>query len=285
MSMQPLTVKANAKINLSLAIKFQRKDGYHELELIFQEIDFADRLILSKATGINFTTDSQELSGETDNLCVQAGRLLMESCKIPGLKIHLEKQLPIGAGLGGGSSDAAAVLKGGLHLYNIKISDDVLAGLAAELGADVSFFLKGGAAYGTGKGEILEPIEICANYYILLVLPEIKISTGWAYKNLNLALTREYTNHKFRGFRFQILRLTDFKSEFHNDFEKSIFQDYPQLAEIKKELYAQGAVFASLSGSGSTLYGLYPSTSAVKTAFRTMKNRYRCHMTRPVIHV
>jgi 4-diphosphocytidyl-2-C-methyl-D-erythritol kinase len=285
MNMKSIEVKANAKINLSLAIKFQRKDGYHELELIFQEIDYADRLILSKDTGINFTTDSPELSGEGENLCVQAGKLLMENCKIPGLKIHLEKRLPVGAGLGGGSSDAAAVLKGGLHLYNIAISDNVFAGMASGIGADVSFFLKGGAAYGTGIGEILEQIEICTNYYILLVLPEIKISTPWAYKNLKLVLTREYTDYKFRGFRFQDLKLSEFKSEFYNDFENSVFQHYPQLAEIKKELYERGAIFASLSGSGSTIYGLYPSSSAVKTAFSNFRDRYRCHVTRPAIHV
>ena len=132
---------------------------------------------------------------------------------------------------------------------------------------------------------ILEPIEICTDYYILLVLPEIKISTPWAYKNLNLVLTREYTDYKFRGFRFQDLKLSDFKSEFYNEFEKSVFQYYPQLAEIKKELYERGAIFASLSGSGSTVYGLYPSQSAVKTAFSTFRDRYRCHITRPAIHV
>jgi len=280
--MQSLQIKANAKINLALAVKNKRSDGFHELDLIYQEIDFCDKLTLRQSNRIEFTTDSLPLQKETNNLCEKAANLLQEEFQIPGLEIYLEKKIPIGAGLGGGSSDAAAVLKGGVELYQLKVSNEQLVSLSSKLGADVPFFMFGGTAHGRGIGDILKKITLDSNYYVLLVLPEIKISTAWAYKNLNLGLTRENTGDKFRGFRFHNLDLKDFRSEFFNDFEKLVFERNPQLEIIKSLLYDQGALFAALSGSGSTLYGLFPTGSAVKKARRMLGNNYRCQMAQPV---
>ena len=218
------------------------------------------------------------------NLCVIAAKFLSDEFNIPGLKIRLEKRLPIGAGLGGGSSDAAAVIQGGLQLYGITYSADRLLKKAIRIGADVPFFLLGGAAYGSGKGEKLHSIRIEQNYHILLVLPDIQISTEWAYKNLNLTLTRKNDDHKFRGFRFHNLHLGNFRSEFRNDFEDLIFEHYPNLAFLKTELYDQGAIFASLSGSGSSLYGLYGSQSLAEKACEFLSNRFRCQLCRPVVN-
>ncbi len=155
--------------------------------------------------------------------------------------------------------------------------------MAENIGADVPFFLMGSTAYGSGKGEILRSVKMILDYHILLVLPEINISTKWAYKNLNLTLTKKNDDYKFRGFRFQNLDLKDFRSEFYNDFENLVFRNYPQLSSVKSELYDQGAVYASLSGSGAALYGLYSSQSMAEATVESLGSRYRCQINKPVI--
>jgi 4-diphosphocytidyl-2-C-methyl-D-erythritol kinase len=280
--MDSIEVKANAKINLALAVKYKRDDGYHEIELIFQEIDFHDRIILEKANSLSFRTDSKLLQKESDNLCLTAAKYLQEEFGIPGLNIFLEKKLPIGSGLGGGSSDAASVLKGGIDLHGIEIPHQKLQSIAEKIGSDVPFFLKGGTAYGSGRGEILKTIQITTDYFILLVIPEIKISTPWAYKNLNLTLTRKNDDYKFKGFAIQNLNLVDFRSEFHNDFENLVFKHHPELASVKSDVYKLGAEYASLSGSGSALYGLYKSKSAAENAGEKLKSKHSIYICRPV---
>jgi 4-diphosphocytidyl-2-C-methyl-D-erythritol kinase len=280
--MNVLQIKANSKINLALAVKFKREDDYHELELIYQEIDFYDTLYLEKNSDIIFTTTSPVLGPAEENLCVKAARLMQKEFGIGGLKIHLDKQIPVGGGLGGGSSDAAAVLKGGLRLYERIVPEKKLLRLAAALGSDVPFFLKGKTAYGTGKGEKIKPIRLYPDYRILLILPPFKISTAWAYKNLNLALTSRYTDYKFKGFRFQNLALVEFKTEFFNDFEKSVFNSYPALASIKSQLYENGAQFAAMSGSGAVMFGLFDSEKSLGIAHEAMRGQYDCRTARPV---
>jgi len=175
--MKHILLKAYAKINLALALKFKRSDGYHEIETIYQEIDFYDRVKVAKTQRITMICNHPGLPCDSSNLCIGAANLLQREFNIPGIFINLEKNIPIGAGLGGGSSDAAAVLKGGINLYGIKIEQERLITLAAELGSDVPFFLYGGSAYGRGKGEIITPITLQANYTVLLITPNIEIST------------------------------------------------------------------------------------------------------------
>jgi 4-diphosphocytidyl-2-C-methyl-D-erythritol kinase len=282
-NMDSLEIKANAKINLALAVKHKREDGYHEIELIFQEIDYYDTLTISKNNYLKFSTDSEVLKSESNNLCITAAQLLVDEFNLPGLEIRLAKRLPIGSGLGGGSSDAAAVLRGGLDLYGIHYSNKRLFNIAEKIGADVPFFLIGGTAYGSGKGEILKSISIVSDYHVLLVLPDINISSKWAYKNLNLPLTRKNDEYKFRGFSFQNLNLMKFRSEFYNDFENLVFKHHPQLSSVKSELYDNGAVYASLSGSGSALFGLYSSQSLAEKAGEILGNRFKCQLSRPII--
>jgi 4-diphosphocytidyl-2-C-methyl-D-erythritol kinase len=281
--MNSIEIKANAKINLALAVKHKRDDGYHELELIFQEIDLFDRLVLSSDNAINFITNSSDLTNESDNICIKAVRLMQHEFNIPGLKIYLEKRIPIGGGLGGGSSDAAAVLKGTRELYKLTVPDEHLLALASELGADVPFFIIGKAAYGTGIGEILRPITIYKDYHVLLVIPDVRISTVWAYKNLNLALTSKSGDYKFRGFRFQDLKLSDFRSEFFNDFEESVFKAYPSLRDLKSRLYDEGASFAAMSGSGSVLFGLFDTEKSCSLALNAMSKDTPCQMVKPIL--
>jgi len=280
--MEKLQIKANAKINLALAVKFKREDGYHELELIYQEIDFSDNLILEKSRDIIFTSTDTSLGPARDNLCVRAARLLQKEFAVGGLKIHLEKQIPSGAGLGGGSSDGAAVLKGGLKLYERSVPEKKLLSLAATLGSDVPFFLNGGTVYARGRGEHITPVHLFSDYKILLIFPPLRISTVWAYKNLNLALTSKYADYKFRGFRFQNLDLVNFKNEFFNDFEASVFAAYPVLSEIKSRLYENSAAFAAMSGSGAVMYGLFDDEKVLESAHAALQKIYDCRISSPV---
>ncbi|TFH01844.1 MAG: 4-(cytidine 5'-diphospho)-2-C-methyl-D-erythritol kinase [Calditrichales bacterium] len=280
--MDRMKIKANAKINLALAVKYKREDNYHEIESIFQEIDFSDEIRLTKSEDVVFATNASNLGNDEDNLCVRAARLLQKEYEIPGLDIFLQKEIPAGSGLGGGSSDAAAVIKAGLALYKVNIPLPELIRSAARLGADIPFFLAGGTSYVSGIGEVLAPVCMNIPYNILLILPELHISTVWAYKNLNLTLTKKKGDYKFRGFRCQDLKLDDFASEFHNDFEPAVFRHHPELEQIKSDLYDQGAQYAALSGSGSGIFGLFASELEAKRAKDFFCSTRRCLLTKPV---
>jgi 4-diphosphocytidyl-2-C-methyl-D-erythritol kinase len=280
--MNHVDLTAHAKINLSLAVRFRRADGFHEIESVFQEIEFGDRLSLHQTTDLIFQTDSAPLQVEADNLCLRAAKLMKQEYRIPGVRITLNKKIPLAAGLGGGSSDAAAVLRGISTLYDLKLSDERLRALAAGLGSDVPFFVGGGSALVRGRGEIIEAIDLDTDYFILLLHPQVSINTAWAYANLKMGLTKDIIKHKFIGFEFQNLSLENFRDNFANDFEQSIFAAYPQLAESKQILYRSGADFACMSGSGATIYALFRDEKLVKAVHQELKARFSCTLTRPV---
>jgi 4-diphosphocytidyl-2-C-methyl-D-erythritol kinase len=281
--MNKITIEAHAKINLALAVKYKRPDGYHEIESIFQEINFSDQLIIGKADRILFQTDSPILKNKDTNLCLQAARLLKKEYHISGLSIDLKKQIPIGAGLGGGSSDAAAILKSGIQLFHVKIRRKKLLSLAAQLGSDVPFFMHGKTALISGRGEIIRQLKSNKIYYILLVIPDLAISTSWAYKNLKLGLTKNKTNLKLISLKFLDLNVDDFGKYFRNDFENLVFEVHPQLEKIKRSLYKEGADYASLSGSGSSMYGIFRSKEVVQKVFNLLSMNYKCILTHPVL--
>ncbi len=277
-----INITAHAKINLALAIKARRTDGFHEIESIIQEVEFGDDLFLEQAHSLTFETDSAQLQTESDNLCLKAAKLMSSRFQIPGLHIRLIKKIPIGAGLGGGSSDAAAVLRGLNIIYNLDLGNAELRVLAAQIGSDIPFFISGGSAYIQGRGEKVAPVKLDTTYTILLLHPELYINTGWAYANLKMGLTKDCKETKFIGFEFQNLSVDKFRGKFCNDFEKSVFTAYPQLAESKELLYSRGADFASMSGSGSTIYGLFRDEIQAESVYRELKTRYSCRITRPV---
>jgi len=279
--MRPIEVKANGKINLTLRVLYKREDGFHEIESIFQEIDFADTLHLSRSNEIRFSSDYPQFAME-DNLCVKAARLLQKRFNIPGLDIRLEKRIPIGSGLGGGSSNAAAVLQAGMQLYEIQSDCREIEAMAARLGSDVPFFLKGKTAYVWGRGEFLKTIDLTTQYHILLILPKIEISTTWAYKNMKLTLTKKSTDYKFRSFMFYKLSVEDFKREFQNDFEEIVFKARPELGIMKNTLYTVGAEYASLSGSGASLFGVFSSKDSAKSAYNELNKNFSCCLVNPV---
>lgn len=280
--MNEITIFANSKINLGLRIINKREDGFHEIESIFQEISLSDKLVIKKSNNIDFKTNSDELNKTGNNLCVKAAEVLQNEYGIKGMDIFLEKKIPIGSGLGGGSSDAAAVLKCSNLLYNLDIPNQKLKKLAAELGSDIPFFLHGRTAHVSGRGEVIEPINIGLNYYVLLVLPQTKVSTEEAYKSLGLLLTRNDNDFKFKSSNLLNLGVRKFKNIFYNEFEKSIFDKYPNLCEIKNLLYREQAEYASLSGSGSTVYGIYSSPEIAQKAHEKLSKFYRCYVVKPV---
>jgi 4-diphosphocytidyl-2-C-methyl-D-erythritol kinase len=280
--MDSLTIKANAKINLALRVKYKRTDGYHEIETVMQEIDLHDTVTLRVSENITFNSNSDSLSGGSTNLCIQAADLLCTEFGFSGMDIGLQKRIPIGAGLGGGSSDAAAVLLGGLKLYGISLPINEIQNLSSKLGSDVPFFITGKSALATGRGEKVTPIQITTDYKVFLVYPGIKISTEWAYKNLKLGLTQQWADNKFKSFEFHGLKVSDFQSIFFNSFESVLFEEYPVLAEIKQALLRKDALFAGMSGSGSALFGLFDNDADVFSFTSDLQTKYKCLLAVPV---
>jgi len=255
-------VEAFAKINFGLQIVKHLPDGYHEIETCFLPISLHDTLLLEPfSSGIVIYCDTPGIPLSEDNLIWKAASLFWEENELPkekyGASITLTKQIPVGSGLGGGSSDAAATLKGLKKLWNVNMSDDRLRNLAARIGADVPFFLYGFPAFAEGKGEILKPFSFPDNPCIALVYPGFGISTEWAYKNLQLDLIKKRKKINLYEF-FQNHKPEDIRPEDSiNDFENPVFSRYPILRSIKEQLYTCEAYFASLSGSGSTVYGFF----------------------------
>jgi len=248
-----MIIKASAKINLGLHVKQKRVDGFHEIESIFYPIPLFDFVELIPAGEDSFSSYNLKIPGNPeDNLCVKAMNLLRDNgYKIPPYHIHLLKNIPIGAGLGGGSADAVAVITGLNNLHELNLSIAKQMSLAAELGSDCPFFCLNGAAKVTGRGEFIRPIEFSLEEkYIHLVYPNLHISTGEAYSSLNLEKT-----HKSE---IQIPKNTsEFSSCFINDFEAPLGAEYQELQRIKQTLDEGEAFFTSLSGSGSTMFGLF----------------------------
>ena len=252
-----MIVFPKAKINIGLRITRKRPDGYHDIETLFYPVGLCDALefVISAepldndsftVTGIGTGSDPE------DNLVVKTLEKLREKYSFPFLKIHLHKIIPAGAGLGGGSSDAAFLLKAILRHFDLLNDEDILKAAALELGSDCPFFIECIPAYATGRGEILEPIrQILSGYYILLLNPGVGISTREAFQNCHPVTPTT-----------SLLQLiehpaTEWKELIINDFEDFAFKKYPVIGEIKESLYSCGALFSSMSGSGSTVYGLF----------------------------
>lgn len=264
-------ITAPAKINLGLEVIRRRDDGYHDINTLFAAISLCDeiRLQLRDDREIICIVEGDEgLKSEPteNNLCVRAVREASEHLNEErGVEIYLHKHIPTGAGLGGGSSDAAAVLKGALSLWGREIAPDSLLQIALSLGSDVPFFLRGGVAHGSSRGEILHPVEINLPYHALVVNPGIHIPTPWAYREVNRTGAREESNLVAR-LREALHDPLSMQSHFVNDFESAVFAAYPEIGEIKEKLYHHGALFALMSGSGSTLFGLFETREMAEKA-------------------
>ncbi len=253
-----MIIYPHAKINLGLRITERRQDGFHNIETVFYPVGLTDILEFLPDDDQTFQTDSLSLSGipvEGDiknNLLIKACAIFRERIDIPFLKIHLHKRIPMGAGLGGGSSDAASLLMGMNLLMSNSLPDNDLAEMALQLGSDCPFFLKSEPLLGRGRGEILSPIEVNLKaYYLYLFNPGLHISTAEAYREV----TPEVSDSTWT----KVLSASPdlWRKEVVNVFEESIFDRYPELAKLKSDLYRLGAVYASMSGSGSSVFGLF----------------------------
>ena len=277
--MDKITVESPAKLNLGLNIIRKRPDGYHDLETIFIPLLLSDKISFSKSNEYAFRTDSILLNELNDNLILKAVRLLEElTSRKFVLDIYLEKNIPIGGGLGGGSSNAAIALKTINKLFDLRLDYKVLADLALQLGSDVPYFLNPIVTYAESRGEILHPFNLEIPYPILVVNPRIKIDTGWAFKKIRPA-------HPMMNLR-DILKkgLIDFdrlKSYVKNDFEAVVFKEFPLIEQIKEEFYQQGAEFALMSGTGSTVYGIFSNLQKAYWAEEYFKQQYFTFLNNP----
>ncbi|MDX1908024.1 MAG: 4-(cytidine 5'-diphospho)-2-C-methyl-D-erythritol kinase [Bacteroidia bacterium] len=256
--MTSLTLHPNAKINLGLLIKGKRPDGYHLLETVLYPLpQLRDEmtLSLSDTPGCELVVSGADLGGDpADNLCVRAWRLLRDRFPdMPGIRIELHKSIPAGAGLGGGSSDAAFTLTGLNTLLRLGLPDSELAALGSRLGADVPFFVYNRPLLATGIGTEFEEIALPPLGHIELITPPIHSATAAAYRALDYR-----TCDPARDLRTILAHpVTAWSDHLVNDLERPVFSLYPQLAEIKADLYARGAVYAAMSGSGSAVFGVF----------------------------
>lgn len=243
----------NAKINIGLYITSKRPDGFHELETCFFHVPWTDIIEISPSDSFEFSSSGLPISGEIkNNLCYKAYQALAKDFQIPPVHIHLHKIIPMGAGLGGGSSDAAFTLMGLRDFFDLALTNEQLVPYAQQLGSDCAFFLSQQAQLGKGKGDELSPIaRSLTGYHVLLIYPNFGISTQEAYAQVRpQAPTYDLT-------KCILLPIEQWNDCISNDFELSLFSKYPILAQIKQELYDQGAIYAAMSGSGSTLFGLF----------------------------
>jgi 4-diphosphocytidyl-2-C-methyl-D-erythritol kinase len=248
----------NCKINLGLHILRKRSDGYHELETVFYPIGLTDVLEIienrNAKTSVHLSSSGVPVEGRpTNNLCVRAYRLLQKDFPfLPPMLIHLHKVIPAGAGLGGGSANASFTLKMINEIAGLGLNKQQLLHYAAQLGSDCPFFIINKPCYATGRGEILEELKLdLSGYTIVLVNPGIHADTGVAFSGIVPALP--YYSIK------EVLQqpVSQWKYHLQNDFEKTVFKRYREIVEIKDSLYQQGTLYASMSGSGSTVYGIF----------------------------
>lgn len=244
---------SNAKINLGLNIVKKRADGFHNIETVFYPLAIRDALEFIESEVLGMSSSGIQVDCDLDqNLIIKAYRLLKEDFELPILKFHLHKVIPFGAGLGGGSANAASTLIALNQFYNLNLNEEQLIVYAQQLGADCAFFIKNHPVYAEQKGDVFEGLNLdLSNYYILLIHPGFGVSTVQAYAGVK-------PKPSVRSIKELIgLPLEVWKKQLVNDFEKGIFKEFPILSDLKAKMYQEGALYASMSGSGSSIFGIF----------------------------
>ncbi len=249
-------VTAHAKLNLGLEILRKRPDGYHDIRSVFATISVADDISVSPSSTIELECIPEMTDKPEQNLAYKAAKAILAhpSADGRGAKITLRKRIPAGGGLGGGSSDAAAVLTAIRSLYDLPINSEELHTLAASLGSDIPFFLTGGTALVEGRGEIVTPVDIHIPYSVIVVFPHIHVDTAEAYQ-----MIRPYERGSSETLLEAVATIDRSSTQVINDFEQAVFPKYTILQHVKDVLLNHGALYASMSGSGSTMFGLFTS--------------------------
>jgi 4-diphosphocytidyl-2-C-methyl-D-erythritol kinase len=264
----PMVLFPNAKINLGLRVVRKREDGYHDIETVFYPIDgLRDALEMVRGTTdtpVDFNITGLPVQGEThQNLCVKAYTLLKQDFPaIPSIQMHLHKTIPMGAGLGGGSADGAFALRLLNQQFQLGLTQEQLIQYALQLGSDCPFFILNQPCFATGRGEIMKPLSLdLSAYQFVLVNPGIHVPTGWAFSQLQPAIPsiscEQIVTQDPSTWRDQLI----------NDFETSVMDAYPKIRELKDTLYQHGAVYASMTGTGSTVYGILKKETKITLSF------------------
>jgi len=254
----------NAKINLGLHILSKRPDGYHNIETVFYPVNLCDALeiVPAKEKKTTFSQTGIPIAGkQEDNLVLKAYHLLKKDCHLPEIAIYLRKQIPPGAGLGGGSSDAAFMIKLLNDFAGLKLSVEQMEEYAGRIGADCPFFIRNQPVFAEETGSVFSPVNISLQgYHLVVVKPDVSVSTKEAYAQVKPQ--RPVTPLK------NIIRMpvNEWKNHLINDFEPGVFAQYPEIKEIKQQLYAEGAIYASMSGSGSAVFGIFDKAVDIKIA-------------------
>lgn len=262
-------VRCPAKVNLSLRVLHRRSDGYHELDTVFQAVALADRLTAAPAAELSLVCDDPDVPAGPGNLAWRAADRLRRAAGRPaaGLALRLEKRIPVEGGLGGGSSDAAGALLAAAHVWGLDLGREELAGIGGEVGADVPFFLFGGTARGTGRGDRIEPLPSGPVRPVLLGVPPFGVATREVFERLASVLTLPRENDNFsRSSEGKLRGEKDLAASSVNDLEAAVFPRHPELARFRAALADEGAAPARLSGSGSTVFGLFESETACRRA-------------------
>ena len=243
----------NAKINIGLHVVSKRPDGYHNLETIFYPVQLSDALEMVEAKETKLSFSGIKIDGQPEkNLVYKAWELLRTDFDIPPVHFHLHKAVPFGAGLGGGSSDAAFALKMMNDYFSLNLANKQLANYASQIGADCTFFIYNKPVFAEGIGNQFSTVNIdLSDYKIVIIKPEFGVSTPDAYRNIKPA------EAKFDLKQLENIPVEEWKNVVKNDFEKSVFPGYPKIEILKKKLYEMGALFASMSGSGSAVFGIF----------------------------
>ncbi len=269
--MNSITVKAYAKINLGLDVLRKRPDGYHDVCMIMQSLDLHDTITIEKSgdNQINMTTNLSYLPNDKGNLVYRAAALFLDTIQSQdGLSIYLEKQIPVAAGLAGGSSDAAATLKGLNELYQAGLSEEELMKLGVKLGADVPYCIRLGTALSEGIGEVLTPLSPIPECSVLLVKPDISVSTKYVYENLRL---NEGIQHPDIVSMTEALKSQDLNAltrNMDNILQSVTVKEYPIITEIKSKMSELGAQVSMMSGSGPTVFGIFKHRDQAQKAYQ-----------------
>jgi 4-diphosphocytidyl-2-C-methyl-D-erythritol kinase len=246
----------NAKINIGLNIINRRADGYHNLETVFYPVMINDALEIVESDKLSFESSGLEIPGRAeDNLCLKGYHLIKRDFGIPPVKIHLHKHIPIGAGLGGGSADAAFFIKLVDEKFDLGLTVGQLENYARHLGADCAFFIQNKPVFAFDKGDEFEPIKLdLSKYKIVVVMPPVHVSTAEAYSGVKPAPVK----HSLMELIDE--PVTEWKNFIKNDFETSVFKNHPAIRGVKAALYEAGAIYASMSGSGASVFGIFDAT-------------------------
>ena len=272
--MDQIIIDCPAKINLSLDILGKREDGYHEISTIMQTISLYDKVKIKKSSDFSISVEGADLPLDDNNIALKVAKIMLKKYNIQGgVEINIEKNIPIAAGLAGGSSDAAGVILGINKIYNLNLSDNELMEVGALVGSDVSYLIKKGTALCTGRGEKVEILRSLTGYKVLIAKPNISVSTKWVYNNLNLKNIEKRPDTKLLLSSIENNDINSISKNLINVLETVTIPKYKVIEDIKKTMESYGSIGSIMSGSGPTVFGIFKDDS-INNCFNELKKIY-----------